>query len=104
MIGFAEWLRIHETTVAGIIEPLMIAQIAASGPNPNSGKIVNDLIKDKTVTDFQQKSKGTPEGITMLDPKALEDLAKKKIADSKKKSPGTVGAVGAAGTVGAAAK
>ena len=101
MIGFAEWLRIDETPeLAGIIEPLMTAQIAASGPNPNSGKIVNDLIKDKTVTNFQQKEKG----ITMLDPKALEDLAKKKIADSKKKSPGTVGAVGAAGTVGAAAK
>lgn len=101
MIGFAEWLRIDETPeLAGIIEPLMAAQIAASGDKANPGEIVNKLINDPTVTKFQQKSKG----ITMLDPKALGDLAKQRIADSKKKSPGTVGNVGAAGTVGTAAK
>lgn len=102
MIGFAEWLRIDETPdLAGIIGPLTAAEIAASGDKANPGEIVAKVIKDPTVTKFQQKSKD----ITMIDPKKLGDLVKVQIANSKKpKPPGAVGTVGAAGTVGAVAK
>lgn len=101
MIGFAEWLRIDETPdLAGIIGPLTAAEIAASGEKANPGEIVAKLIKNKTLTDFQRD----PKNVTVIDPKKLGVLVQGQIADSKKKSPGTVGAVGTAGTAGAAAK
>ena len=103
MIGFAEWLRIDEMQppdIASIIGPLTAAEIAASGDKANPGEIVAKLIKNKTLTDLQKD----PKNIYAIDQKKLGVLVQGQIADSKKKSPGTVGAVGTAGTAGAAAK